>query len=455
MSYSIAKDFKFLSLLRFALPTMVMMVFMSLYTIVDGFFISRLLGSNALASVNIVYPALNLVIAVGIMLATGGSAIIAKKFGEKKQQEARQDFSLIVLTGILAGFVIMLLGNLFTEPIARMLGATDVLLADSAAYLRTSLFLAPACICQLLFQTFFVTAGKPQLGLILTIAGGITNMILDYVFMGPLHMGITGAALATGIGQLVPAITGILYFLLVRDSLCLVKPALRLSIIKDSCLNGSSEMVTNLSVAVVTYLFNIMMLKFLGEPGVAAITIVLYGQFLFNAMYLGFSMGVAPVISYNYGSNNQRLLQRIFKICIVFTSVSSVMITLLALISSPVIVGVFSPKGTQTYEIARTGFFIFSFNYIFAGLNIFSSAMFTAFSNGKISAAISFVRTFVLLVINILLLPYLLGVNGIWLAVPVAECMTVFLSIYYFYKKRKVYHYIPSAQDCVQTQSLN
>ncbi len=290
MSNSIAKDFKFFSLLRFAAPTIIMMVFMSLYTIVDGIFISRLLGTNALSSANIVYPVLNLVIAVGVMLASGGSAIIARKFGENNSEEAREDFSLLIIVGIAAGFVIMAAGNLFIEPIARMLGATDVLLADAVSYLSVSLFLAPACILQLLFQTFFVTAGKPNLGLLLTIGGGLANMVLDYVFMGPLQMGIGGAALATGIGQLVPAASGFIYFFFVKGSLHITKPKFRGSVIIESCLNGSSEMVTNISAAVVTYLFNIMMLKFLGEPGVAAITIVLYGQFLFNAMYMGFSV---------------------------------------------------------------------------------------------------------------------------------------------------------------------
>lgn len=442
MSNSIAKDFKFFSLLRFAAPTIVMMVFMSLYTIVDGIFISRLLGTNALSSANIVYPVLNLVIAVGVMLASGGSAIIARKFGENKAEEARQDFSLLIIVGVAAGFIIMAAGNLFIEPITRMLGATDVLLADAVSYLSVSLFLAPACILQLLFQTFFVTAGKPNLGLLLTMGGGLANMVLDYVFMGPLQMGIGGAALATGIGQLVPAVSGMVYFSFVKGSLHITKPKFRGSVIVESCLNGSSEMVTNISAAVVTYLFNIMMLKFLGEPGVAAITIVLYGQFLFNAMYMGFSMGVAPVISYNYGSGNEKLLKRIYRICISFICISAVIITLFALLSSPYIVEIFTPAGTKTYEIARSGFFLFSFNYIFAGINIFASAMFTAYSNGKISAAISFVRTFVFIVANILLLPYLIGVNGIWLSVPAAECMTVFLSVYFFYKKRKDYRYI-------------
>lgn len=442
MSNSIAKDFKFFSLLRFALPTMVMMIFMSLYSIVDGIFISRLLGTNALSAANIVYPVISIVFAVGIMLSTGGSALIAKKLGEGKDREAREDFSFLTLVSFLFGIAILLIGNIFIEPIVRALGSTDALLPYCVDYLSVSLLLAPAAMLQMMFQTFFVTAGKPLIGLMLTISGGVANMILDYLFMGPFNMGISGAALATGIGELIPAVIGLFYFLFTRHSLYLTKPVVRFQVLKESCFNGSSEMVTNLSTAVVTYLFNITMLKFLGEPGGAAITIVLYGQFLFNALYMGFSMGVAPVISYNHGSQNLPLLKRIFKICIGFISISSILITIMALVSSPVIVEIFTPIGSATYDIAKTGFFLFSINYIFAGINIYSSSMFTAFSDGKVSALISFVRTFVLIVLNILLLPYLIGVNGVWLAVPAAEFMTLFLSVYLFYKKRDVYHYL-------------
>lgn len=442
MSNSIAKDFKFFSLLRFALPTMVMMIFMSLYSIVDGIFISRLLGTNALSAANIVYPVISIVFAVGIMLSTGGSALIAKKLGEGKEREAREDFSFLTLVSFLFGIAILLIGNIFIEPIVRALGSTDALLPYCVDYLSVSLLLAPAAMLQMMFQTFFVTAGKPLIGLMLTISGGVANMILDYLFMGPFNMGISGAALATGIGELIPAVIGLFYFLFTRHSLYLTKPVVRFQVLKESCFNGSSEMVTNLSTAVVTYLFNITMLKFLGELGVAAITIVLYGQFLFNALYMGFSMGVAPVISYNHGSQNLPLLKRIFKICIGFISISSILITIMALVSSPVIVEIFTPIGSATYDIAKTGFFLFSINYIFAGINIYSSSMFTAFSDGKVSALISFVRTFVLIVLNILLLPYLIGVNGVWLAVPAAEFMTLFLSVYLFYKKRDVYHYL-------------
>lgn len=442
MSTSIAKDFKFFSLLRFALPTMVMMVFMSLYTIVDGIFISRFVGSHALSSSNIVYPVLNLVIAVGVMFATGGSALIAKKLGEKKELEAREDFSLIVLVSAILGIVIMIIGNLGMEPILKALGATDVLLPNCRAYLSVLLYFSPACILQLLFQNFFVTAGKPQLGLLLTISGGFANVILDYLLMGPLNMGVTGAALATGMGQLIPTIAGLIYFTFHKGSLRFVKPHFRVHTITKSCSNGSSEMVTNISTAIVTYLFNIVMLKFLGEDGVAAITIVLYGQFLFNAMYMGFSMGVAPVISYNYGRGNLPLLQRLFRICTGFVSVSSLIVTTMALFTSPYIVEIFTPKGTPTYEIAKTGFFLFSFNYLFAGINIFASSMFTAFSDGAVSAGISFARTFIFIVANILLLPKFFDVTGVWLAVPVAEFMTIFLSCYFFVSRRKKYQYV-------------
>lgn len=441
MSQSIGQDFKLFSLLKFALPSMIMMVFMSLYTIIDGVFISRLLGSNALSASNIVYPAINILIAVGIMLATGGSAVVAKKMGEGKSKEAKQSFTLLVITGVLFGAAVLIFGNVWITPLVELLGATPKIVADSVTYLSILLYFAPVCMLQMLFQTFFVTAGKPQIGLVITILGGIANAILDYVLMGPLQMGIAGAAIATGMGQMIPGVIGVLYFLITRNDLYFVKPTFNMKVLLNSCLNGSSEMVTNLSTAIVTYLFNIIMLKMLGEEGVAAITIVLYGQFLFNALYMGFSMGVAPVISFNYGSGNTKRLRRIFKICMLFIAVSSVVIMACALAGSDLIVEIFTPRTSRTFEIAATGFFLFSFNYLFAGINIFASAMFTALSDGKVSAAISFMRTFGFLVVSILLLPRLIGVNGVWLSVPAAEFLTVFVSAGFIWCKKGVYHY--------------
>lgn len=442
MSLSIAKDFRFFSLLRFAFPTMIMMVFTSLYTIIDGIFVSRFIGSNALSAINIVYPVINLMIGIGVMLASGGSALIAKKLGEHKEKEANKDFSLIIVTALVLSLLILAAGTLFLEPIVRLLGSTDVLLTYCEEYLGILVFFTPACMLQLLFHSFFVTAGKPLLGLFLTIAGGVVNIILDYICMGPLQMGISGAALATGIGQLIPAVFGLLYFLSGKNVLRLVMPHFCPSSLLKSCSNGSSEMVSNVSTAVVTYLFNVVMLRLLGETGVAAITIVLYGQFLFNALYLGFSIGVAPVISFNYGRGDVKLLQRLFKICTSFILTTSIIGTGIALFLSPYIVQIFTPVGSPTYIIAKTGFFLFSFNYLFAGLNIFASSMFTAFSNGPVSAIISFSRTFVFIAASILLLPEVMGVTGVWLAVPAAECVTLALSFYFFYTRRHKYHYV-------------
>lgn len=414
---------------------MVMMVFLSLYTIVDGICISRFVGTDALSAANIVYPVLSLVIAVGVMLSTGGSAVIAKKIGEGRLPEARENFSFLILVGFLLGVLFAVVGNLLIVPTVRLLGSTDLLLDYCLDYLSVLLWPSPACILQILFQSFFVTAGKPALGLLLTVCGGLVNMVLDYAFMGPLNMGIAGAALATGIGQLISSVVGLCYFSLSRYSLYLVKHRFQGPVLLQSCLNGSSEMVTNRSTAVVTFLFNIVMLDLRGEDGVAAITIVLYGQFLFNALYMGFSMGVAPGISYNYGGQNHRMLQRLFKIYIRFISLSSLAVTALALFSSPIIVETFTPAGTPTYELTKTGFFLFSINYVFAGMNIFASSMFTAFSDGKISAIISFVRTFVFIVINMLLLPALIGVNGVWLSVPIAKLYDAVLSRLLFYEQ--------------------
>lgn len=441
MSYSIGKDFRFFSLLKFAFPTIIMMMFMSLYSIIDGIFIAQYVGTNALSAANIAFPAFSVLIAIGVMLATGGSAVVTTKLGEDRNQEARENFSFLTLVGIVLGIFVILIGNVWIEPIVRALGATDLLLSYSISYLRIILCFAPATILQALYQSFFVAAGKPGIGLAVTILGGLFNIVFDYVFIVPMNMGISGAALATVLGQMIPALAGLVYFSVSKGILHYVKPKLSLAVLRESCFNGSSEMVTNVSNAVITYLFNIYMLKFLGEDGVAAITIVLYGQFLFNAMYMGFSMGVAPVFSYNHGSGNQKLLKRIFKICIRFIGGSAVCITILAVLSAPYVVKVFAPEGTPTYSIALRGFVLFSFNYLFAGFNIFSSALFTAFSNGKISAAISFLRTFVFIVASILILSSILLVDGIWLSVPLAELLTIFISAALVWKKRKAYGY--------------
>ena len=429
MSQSLAKDFNFRSLLKFAFPSIIMMIFMSLYSIVDGFFIAQYVDSMALSAANIVYPAVSILLAVGIMFGTGGSAVVAAKIGQGKQEEANRNFSALTLTTLIIGILGAVLGNLFCRQICSLLGATPVLMDYGTAYLRTILSFAPVCLLQALFQSFFVTAGRPGLGLSLTVSAGITNMLLDYLFVVPLHLGVAGAALATGLGQCIPAVAGILYFTFARKGLRFTRPEFSKGLLSTSCFNGSSEMVSNLSAAVVTYLFNMLMLKFEGEIGVAAITAILYGQFLFVALYLGYSIGVAPVFSFNYGSRNKQRLIRLYRISIRFVVISSVIIALVAAFGSPVISAVFMQKGTYGFELTRHGGYLFSIAYLFCGTNIVASGIFTALSDGKTSALISFLRTFVFIVLSALLLPLVLGTNGVWLSIPVAEFLTLFISV--------------------------
>ena len=441
MGYSISKNFKFSSLLYFAMPSVIMMIFSSLYAIVDGVFISRYVGSDALSASNIVFPIITIIIAVAVMLGTGGSAVIARRMGEGKIDTARQGFTFIVMIGIVFGIVVMIVGLVWLEPIVILLGATNRLLRDGMIYIGILLVFGPLYVLQLIFQVFFVTEGKPDLGLAVTVVGGIANVIFDYLFMGPMNMGIAGAALATGIGQAIPGIAGLIYFSLHRKNLYFVKFKIDFCLLKKSCFNGSSEMVSNLATSVVTFLFNIIMLKLRGEDGVAAITIALYGQFLFNSLYLGYAMGVAPVISFNYGRKNTKLLKRIVKICLIFMTVSSVSITALSLIGNDLVVGVFVPQDSNTFEIASKGCFLFAFNFLFSGINIFTSSMFTALSNGKISALVSFLRTFIFLVLSILSMPYIIGEAGVWLSVPIAEAITSIVSISMIVKHKKNYNY--------------
>ena len=441
MSHSIGQDFRFRSLLQFTLPTIVMMVFLSLYSIVDGVFIARFLGSNSLSAQNIVWPVGSLELALGIMLASGGSAVVARKLGEGSREEARRDYTFLVLAAIVTSLLIMLLGNLFLEPVCRMLGATDLLLQDAKDYLQVMLYFAPAQMLQCMFQTFFVTAGRPGLGLAVTVMGGITNGVCDYLFMGPLQCGMRGAAAATGLGQCIPSVAGLVYFSLIKGDLQFSRPRAAGRLLLEACFNGSSEMVTNLSNAVITFLFNIILLDLAGEDGVAAITVILYGQFLFSAVFFGFSQGVAPVFSFNYGSGNAVRTKRIFRYCMGFILSVSVVMLVLALRLAPVVVSIFTPRGSSPFAITLRGFYLFSFSYLFSGVSVFASSMFTAFSDGRTSAIISFARTFGFILISVLTLPHFLGIDGVWLSVPAAEAVTLLLSAWFLRRYRSKYHY--------------
>lgn len=424
MAQSIAKKFNIGELLLFAFPSILMMMFMSLYTIVDGLFVSRFIGTDALSAVNITYPAGSVILAVGVMFATGGSAIIATQLGEGKERQAQQNLTLITLTAVAISIVISVSALIGLDPLVRLLGASEELVEPSKAYLRILMFFAPMSVLQLLFQNFFVMAGRPGLGLGLTIGAGIFNMVFDYVFIVPMGMGIEGAAYATVLGYCIPALVGMMFFLLNRKGLHFSKPKFSWRTIGTSCFNGSSEMVTNLSGSVTTLLFNIIMMRLLGSNGVAAITIVLYSQFLMTSLFLGFSIGVAPIISYHAGAGDEKYLKRLYRICMGFILAASVAICLFAYFSSGTIVQLFTPKSSPVYDLAVHGFRLFTIAFLFAGTNIFVSALYTALSDGKTSALISFARTFLFTVIGIIGLSALFGLDGLWLAVPFAEFST-------------------------------
>lgn len=429
------------SLIKYTLPTVIMMMFFSLYTIVDGMFISRFVGANALSSTNIVYPVINILIGIGVMFATGGSAIVAKTMGENKNEEAREYFTLITISTIIVGIIVEIICIIFINDIIYALGSTKSLFFYCKEYLFFMIIFTPFIILKLYFDYFLVTAGVPNLGLLSSVAGGILNIVLDYVFIVQLNMGVKGAALATCIGYVLPSIVGVIYFFNKNNLLHFVRPKFNFKIISRSCSNGMSEMVTQISSGLTTFLFNIVMIKFLGEEGVAAITIMLYMQFLLNAAYLGFTSGVSPRISYNYGRQDENQVGNLFKYSIIIISAFGVITFIMSRAMSEILISLFATKGSTLFEISHNGFMIFSISFLVAGINIFGSGMFTAFSNGKISAILSLLRTFIFFLMGIFVLPRVMGVDGVWLVVPFAEVATMIVSLIFMYKYKKEYLY--------------
>lgn len=438
----LARQFNTVSLLLFALPNIAMMVFLSMYTIVDGMFISHYVGTLALSAMNMSYPLTSLQLAIGIMLGTGGSAVIARQMGEGKERIARENFTCVVVISILIGMICAVLGNVYLDPILRLLGTSPAQFEICRDYTRILLWFSPALFLQTLFQILFVTAGKPGLGLGLTIFGGIANVVLDALFMGPMEMGMSGAAIATVIGYLIPAVAGVFYFAISRNkSLYFTRFSIRRRTLLQICSNGSSEMVSNIANAVTTFLFNIIFISYWGEDGVASISIVMYFQFVFSAMYLGFSMGVAPVISYKYGAQDLAQLKHLFRICMGFILFCSLGAYLLSQVSIQGALRLFTEPGGMVYHITIDGFPLYAISFLFMGVSIFASSLFTAFSDGLVSALISFARTFIFLVAMLVILPWLLDETGIWLAVPAAELMGLVVSVGCLIWGRRKYQY--------------
>lgn len=442
MNIQLSEHFTYKKLLRFTFPSMVMMIVSSLYMIVDGLFVSNLVGDVAFSAVNIIMPVIMIVGAFGFMLGTGGSAVVAKTMGERKEDLANQYFSMIIAAVAVGAVVLSVICIIFMRPLARAVGASELLLADSVVYGRILMAGSIAFMLQTTFQSFFVVAEKPLMGLGISVAAGITNMFFDWLFIKALGLGLPGAAYATVLGYIVGGGIPLLYFLKGRKGgLRLTKTRFYGRALLNACTNGSSEMMNNIATSVVSALFNIQLMKLMGEAGVAAFGVMMYVDFIFLGTFLGFSVGSAPVISYHYGAGNHGELKSLFKKSLVITGVLSVIMLVSAEFLSAPLSKLFVGYNESLYEITVYGFRLFALNYVFCGLNVFSSAFFTALCNGLISAFLSFMRSFVLRGGLVLVLPLIVGQDGIWLSVAAAELIGAVFSVGFFMTQRKRYHY--------------
>ncbi len=429
------------NVLKFAIPTIIMTVFMSFYTMVDGLFVANLIGTDALSAINLTAPVISIVTAVSTMLATGGSAVIMKKVGEKKTREANEDFTFLIIVNIIVGLMMSCFGYLIMDSLFESMDLSEKVFGYCHTYLSRYLIFTVPILLMNNFTLYMIAAGKSALSMICSVAGGVLNMILDYVFIYVLDMGIAGAAVATGLGYSVTATVGFLLFSNKTSLLHFVKPKFRKITLKNAATNGSSEMATALVTGIVTMMFNYTMLKYVGENGVAAITIIMYVLMFATSLYTGYSYGVAPMISFYYGEQNNIKLKKLIRLSLKIIGIVAVTATVLSVILTKPLVSVFSRPGNEVYDLAVTGNRICSAALIFIGFNVFASGMFTALSNGLISAVLAFSRSFVFMVIAMLVLPALLGVNGVWLANPVAEFAAICLSAFMFIKYRKKYNY--------------
>ncbi len=443
MNIRLSDHFSYGKLIRFTLPTIAMMIFTSIYGVVDGVFVSNCVGSDAFAAVNLIMPVIMILGSAGFMIGTGGSAIVSKTLGEKKLEKASEYFSMLIYLCIVSGVILSAIGIIFIKPIAGLLGATGDIANNCIIYGRTVFFMMTGLFLQNAFQSFLVVAEKPKLGLAVTLLAGFTNMFLDLLFVYVLRLGVFGAAIATGISQFVGAIIPIIYFASGKNNILhLKKCRFNKDIIIKTCINGSSEMVTNMSMSLVNILYNMQLMKYIGTNGVVAYGIIMYVGFIFSGTYIGYSLGSAPVISYHYGAGNKKELKSLFKHSIILLVISSVIMTLLAEVLAKYLAGIFVSYDKQLLELTTTAIRIYSVSYLISELNIFASSFFTALNNGFVSAAISFLRMFLFQIIMILLLPVIIGFNGIWIAVTAAEALALVVSVIFVIINRKKYGYV-------------
>ncbi len=443
MKIQLSEHFTYKKLFRFCLPTVATMLCTSLYGIVDGYFVSNYVGKTAFASVNLIMPFLMILGCFGFMIGTGGGAWVGKTLGEGAREKADRYFTMMVYLTLILGVILSIFGFVFMRPIAYLMGATDGMIEDCVTYGRIMNAFNTAFMLQYLFQSFFVTAEKPHLGFLVTMAAGLTNIMLDALFIAVFDWGVAGAAWASVIGQCIGGILPLFYFLRPNDSLLrLRRTGLEAAVLLKACFNGSSELMTNISTSLVGMLYNFQLLRYTGENGVAAYGVVMYTQMIFAAVFLGYAIGTAPIVSYHYGAGNQGELKNMLKKSLLVMLASGAVMLLAAWALAAPLSHIFVGYDVGLMEMTCHALMLYAFSFILYGINVFTSSFFTALNNGGISATISFLRTLVFQMAAVLLLPLVLGLDGIWWAVTVAEVLAFFLSMAFLASKRGQYHYL-------------
>lgn len=444
MKIQISEHFTMKKLLIFCLPSIIMMVFTSIYGVVDGLFVSNFAGDTAFSAINFIMPVIMALGSLGFMFGTGGSAIVAKTFGENKKDLANQYFTMLTFVNIVIGIIIAVIGFIFLKPIAVIMKASDAMLEYCVPYGKILILCLPFYMVQNAFQSFFVTAGKPDTGLKVSILSGIVNIVFDWLFVGVFKWGVVGAAVATGMSQIVGALIPVFYFLSKKNNSTLrfVKFKFNKSVIINTCTNGSSELMTNISMSVVNMLYNTQLMKYAGQDGVSAYGVIMYVNLVFLAIFIGFSIGSAPIISYNYGAKNSDELKSIFRKSITVISVTAILMTLLSQLIANPIAEIFVGYKPELFDLTVHAFRIYAFSFLIAGFNIFGSSFFTALNNGLISALISFLRTLLFQIVMVLTIPIIFGIDGIWISIVFAEVFAVIITTYFILKNKSKYGYM-------------
>lgn len=443
MKIKLSDHFTYSKLLRFVFPSIIMMIFTSIYGVVDGLFVSNFAGKTAFASINLVMPFVMILGGIGFMIGTGGTALVSKVLGEGKKEKANKIFTMMIIFTLLLGTLLSVIGVVSMPWVADFLGATEEMMADCILYGRIVTGFTVAFMLQNVFQSFLIAAEKPKLGLLATVLAGVTNMALDAIFIIVFKWGVSGAAIATGLSQCVGGIFPLIYFSRDNSSLLrLTKTKLEIKPILNACGNGSSELMSNISLSVVSMIYNFQLMKYVGEDGVSAYGVLMYVQFIFVAIYIGYAIGCAPITGYHFGAQNHGELKNMLRKSAFLSAISGVVLTILAIVLSSPLAKLFVGYDEELYELTRHAFSLFAYSFLLAGFNIFTSSFFTALNNGAVSAAISFMRTLIFQTSSVLILPIFLGVDGIWWAITVAEVFAFILSLIFLFAKREKYHYM-------------